>query len=232
MSESIVSRPRRIDDPRRIRILASPVRHEIVDTLSALGGGPRHGVSVSRLAEHLGRHADGLYYHLNLLTRAGLVEEITAPGAERGFRLAGSGKAPLRLAYKVEKGGNAGALHDYSRGLLKVAQRDFAQALNIPDVVVGGKRRELWAARNKGWVSARDLEEVNALLERLCTLTSQKREAGKEKLVSLAFVLAPLTQKSKRRGADEASSRAGAAATRFNKSSRRLSNASRFSGCE
>jgi hypothetical protein len=48
-------------------------------------------------------------------------------------------------------------------------------------------------------VNARDLEEVNELLERLCTLTSQKREAGRDQLVSLAFVLAPLEQKQKRR---------------------------------
>jgi DNA-binding transcriptional ArsR family regulator len=188
-------RPRQIDDPKRIRVLASPVRHEIVDTLSALGG----TATVARLAEHLGRHADGLYYHLNLLKKAKLVDELPDENGERAFRLAGSGKAPLRLAYRVERGGNTSALETYSRGLLKVAQQDFLRALDQPDVVVSGKQRELWAARNKGWVSARDLEEVNGLLERLCTLTSQKRDAGRDQLVSLAFVLAPLEQKQKRR---------------------------------
>ena len=44
-------RPRQIDDPKRIRVLASPVRHEIVDTLSALGG----TATVARLAEQIGR---------------------------------------------------------------------------------------------------------------------------------------------------------------------------------
>jgi DNA-binding transcriptional ArsR family regulator len=132
-------RPRQIDDPKRIRVLASPVRHEIVDTLSALGG----TATVASLAEHLGRHADGLYYHLNLLKKAKLVEELADENGERAFRLAGSGKAPLRLAYRVERGGNANALETYSRGLLKVAQRDFLQALDQPDVVVSGKQREL-----------------------------------------------------------------------------------------
>jgi DNA-binding transcriptional ArsR family regulator len=188
-------RPRQIDDPKRIRVLASPVRHEIVDTLSALGG----TATVAKLAEHLGRHADGLYYHLNLLKKAKLVEELADDSGERAFRLAGAGSAPLRLAYRVERGGNASALETYSSGLLKVAQRDFLRALDHPGVVVSGKRRELWAARNKGWVSAQDLEEVNVLLERLCTLTSQKRDAGRDQLVSLAFILAPLEQKQKRR---------------------------------
>lgn len=189
-------RPRQIDDPKRIRVLASPVRHEIVDTLSALGG----TATVARLAEHLGRHADGLYYHLRLLKKAGLVEELSSEdGGERAFRLAGSGKEPLRLAYRVQRGGNGSALETYARGLLKVAQRDFTQALAIPDVVASGPRRQLWAARNKGWVSSADLAEVNSLLERLCTLTSQKREGGRDVLVSLAFSLTPLAPSAKRR---------------------------------
>jgi DNA-binding transcriptional ArsR family regulator len=187
-------RPRQIDDPKRIRVLASPVRHEIVDTLSALGG----TATVAHLAEHLGRHADGLYYHLRLLKKAGLVDEISS-GGERAFRLAGSGRAPLRLAYRVDGGGNSHALEAYARGLLKVAQRDFTQALAIPDVVASGPRRQLWAARNKGWMSAADLAEVNSLLERLCTLTSQKRGEKRDVMVSLAFVLAPLIHRPRRR---------------------------------
>jgi DNA-binding transcriptional ArsR family regulator len=190
-------KPRQIDDPKRIRVLASPVRHEIVDTLSALGG----TVTVAQLAEHLGRHADGLYYHLKLLTRASLVEEIAGDGGDRAFRLAGGGKAPLRLAYRPERRANVTALETYARGLLKVAQRDFVRALGEPDVIASGKRRQLWAARNKGWLSESDLVQVNDLLERLCTLTSQHREPGRDTLVSLAFSLAPLERKSRRRGA-------------------------------
>ena len=192
---STVLKPRQIDDPKRIRVLASAVRHEIVDTLSALGG----TVSVAQLAEHLGRHADGLYYHLRLLTHAGLVEEVTAEGGERSFRLAGGGTAPLRLAYRTERRANVTALETYARGLLKVAQRDFVRALGDPEVVASGKRRQLWAARNKGWLGERDLEEVNELLERLCTLTSQQREPGCDTLVSLAFSLAPMEARAKRR---------------------------------
>jgi DNA-binding transcriptional ArsR family regulator len=191
--------PRAVSDPRRIRVLASPVRHELVDTLSALGG----KASVAALAEQLGRHADGLYYHLRVLCKAGLVEEIEGgQGAERLYRLAGTGRAPLRLAYRAGRGGNTSALSNYAHGLLQVAERDFKQALEIPGVVVSGERRQLWAARNKGWVSGAELEEVNRLLERLCALTSKPRAPGCDSLLSLAFVLAPLSRRSKRRGHD------------------------------
>jgi DNA-binding transcriptional ArsR family regulator len=189
--------PRAISEPRHVRLLASPVRHEIVDTLSALGG----TASVAELAEQLGRHADGLYYHLRLLCRGGLVREVDgAEGGERLYRLAGTGKAPLRLAYRTGRGGNAPDLARYAHGLLQVAERDFLRALRLPGVAMSGPRRELWAARNKGWIDAADLEEVNRLLERLCDLTSRARGAGRDRLVSLAFVLAPSSRKPKRRG--------------------------------
>lgn len=188
---------RAISDPNRIRVLASPARHELVDTLSALGG----TASVATLAEQLGRPADGLYYHLRVLCKSGLVSEVEgAGGGERLYRLAGTGRAPLRLAYRAGRGGNTSALSSYAHGLLKVAEHDFNQALGLPGVVVSGERRQLWAARNKGWVGPAELEEVNRLLERLCDLTSKARAPGHDSLVSLAFVLSPLARRSKRRG--------------------------------
>jgi DNA-binding transcriptional ArsR family regulator len=188
--------PRAIGDARRIKVLASPVRHELVDTLSALGG----KASVAQLALQLGRPADGLYYHLRVLQKAGLVEELAEDGGERIYRLAGSGKAPLRLAYEPEGRGTVPALSSYARGLLKVAQRDFERGLRTEGVAMQGERRQLWAARNKGWVGPAELEEVNRLLEKLCELTSRPHGPGRDMLMSLAFVLAPSARRPKRRG--------------------------------
>src|SRR3990170_3327266 len=114
---------RAISDPAQIRLLSSPVRQEIVDTLAALGG----EASVSRLAEQLGRPADGLYYHLRVLVRGELVDE--SPSEEREetvYRLKGEGDEPLRLAYRRGMQGNLEALNVFARGLLQVAGRDFA----------------------------------------------------------------------------------------------------------
>jgi DNA-binding transcriptional ArsR family regulator len=198
MSKSRLN-PRAIGDARRIRVLASPVRHELVDTLSALGG----RASVAQLAVQLGRPADGLYYHLRVLQKSGLIEELPAEeGGERIYRLAGSGNAPLRLAYDTGARGNVAALSSYARGLLKVAQRDFEGGLRTPDVTMQGPRRQLWAARNKGWVGAAELEETNRLLERLCELTSKPHSPGRDMLMSLAFVLSPSAKRPKRRGGD------------------------------
>lgn len=187
---------RAIADPAQIRLLSSPVRQEMVDTLAALGG----EASVAMLAEQLGRPADGLYYHLRALVKGGLVREVATPeGEERLYRLAGEGNAPLRLAYNLGPGGNGQELADFTHGLLQIAGRDFNEALESEGVSVDGPRRALWASRNKGWLSAEDLKEVNRLLERLSALTSQPKAEGRDRLVSLAFVLAPVNPRPKRR---------------------------------
>jgi len=187
--------PRVIRDPAQLRLLSSGVRQEMVDTLAALGG----EAGVASLAEQLGRPADGLYYHLRALVAGGLVEELPTDGGERRFRLVGDG-GPLRLSYDLGPNGNAAELRAFARGLLQIADRDFEAALGRSDTVVAGPARTLWASRNKGWLTAADVAEVNALLVRLGELTSQPKADGREQLVSLAFVLAPTEARAKRRG--------------------------------
>ncbi len=184
-----------IADPDKIRALSSAVRQELVDTLAALGG----QADVATLAEQLGRPADGLYYHLRLLVSRGLVEEIETEGrAQARYRLAGNG-LPLRLAYRKDLGGNLEEVRRFVRSLLQIAELDFERGSNMPAAVMAGPRRELWAARDKGWVSPRDLEEINMLIERLNHLVSQPSSPERTRLMTLAFVLAPVEPQPKRR---------------------------------
>lgn len=186
---------RLIRDPAQVRLLSSGVRQEMVDTLAALGG----EAGVASLAEQLGRPADGLYYHLRALVAGGLVEELPSEGGERRFRLVGGGDGPLRLSYDLGPNGNAAELRAFIHGLLQIADRDFQAALGRSDTVVAGPARTLWASRNKGWLAAADVAEVNALLARLGELTSQPKADGREQLLSLAFVLSPTEARTKRR---------------------------------
>src|SRR5690606_5699563 len=131
---------------------------------AALGG----EASVATLAQELGRPADGLYYHVRALVRGGLLRAVgDGEGGERVYRLAGDGDTPLRLAYRVGPRGNQAELAVFARSLLQIAGRDFEAALHSEGVAVEGPCRELWASRNKGWLSPADLAEANALLERL-----------------------------------------------------------------
>ncbi|QNH13728.1 helix-turn-helix domain-containing protein [Xanthomonas sp. SI] len=184
-----------IRDPAHIRLLASPVRQELVDTLASLGG----EASVAELSEQLGRPADGLYYHLQLLAESELVREGEGAAGERVFRLAGSAGVPLRLSYDLANAEAVAALAAYAKGLAQVAERDFQAALKQPGVEVDGPGRQLWAARNKGWLNEAELAEANALLERLCELLSRPRDPSRDRPMSLAFVLAPAAVRGRRR---------------------------------
>ncbi|MES2321475.1 MAG: helix-turn-helix domain-containing protein [Pseudomonadota bacterium] len=188
---------RAIDDPELIAVLASPLRQEIVDTLGAIGS----DASIAVLAQELGRHADGLYYHLKILCKAGLVTEVDAADEEeRRYRLAGASSDPLRLAYRTDSEAHVKALRKFTRGLLQVAEDDFGAALDMDGVVTEGAHRQLWAARNKAWLAKDELEEVNRLLERLCEIMSRPRTPDRDQLLSCVFVLTPHAALPKRRG--------------------------------
>ena len=71
-----------VEDAKRIAVLSTPIRIELVTAIQALGG----VATVAELAAQLGRSADGLYYHLRTLARGGLLEETVEADARR-YRL-------------------------------------------------------------------------------------------------------------------------------------------------
>ena len=154
-----------VDRADEIALLTSPARIEIMDTLEAFGS----TVSVAELARALGRSADGLYYHLRQLADGGLIEEELGDDGRRYRTRTRPGKR-LTLRYKPGKTNNARAVRSVAASMSRVAERDFARALDDANTVVEGSLRELWAARSKGWVGTDELAEINRLLNRLMEL--------------------------------------------------------------
>ena len=181
----------------QLKALVSSVRQDIVDTLQSLGT-----ASTTDLAEQLGRPADGLYYHVRALLKAGLV--VPAGRRPQGGRTEAVYKtvAPeqgLKLNYE-QPGRNAKlTLERLVASMLRTANRNFREAMARPDVVAEGPERELWAARGKGWVTEPELRRINALLRELGELTSQRRSPRRDRLLSLTFVLAPARKRPARR---------------------------------
>lgn len=195
---------RRIDAPLEhsadIRLLAAPTRQDIVETIEALGG----RASVSELAAHLGRPSDGLYYHLRVLVRGGLVVQEEADGC-RHYRVVKHGSRRLRLRYKLGENGNIEAVEAAASSMLRTATRDFNRAIANTDSVVEGAGRDLWTARCKGWVGEDDLAEVNGLLNRLLEVLQRPRDDTRSKLVTLTWALAPIKVQPLRRDAPSTS---------------------------
>jgi DNA-binding transcriptional ArsR family regulator len=183
-----------IDDAKRIAVLAAPVRTELATTLEALGG----AATVAELAKRLGRSADGLYYHLRAMLRAGLLEEDSGPGGRR-YRLATPGPQGVRLLYKPGATANARAVARVASSASRLAQRDFSRALQRPSTTVEGPARELWMARLTGWVDTSELKEINRLLQRLADLLAAARPTKNGKLIALQWILAPIDAKPVRR---------------------------------
>ena len=200
----------RIAAPSTIAVLASPIRQELLDTLEALGG----VATIAELAEQLGRPADGPYYHVELLRRAGLF--VAAPrGRSRAGRSERRYRTPVRagehfgIAYRPREPRNAAAVRGVVGGMLRIARRDFDRALT-GDVTVTGPHRELWAARGTGWVSDAELAELNRLLIRLAGHLRKPRGGARQRLISLCFVVAPMTPRPTRRAAPAAPPRPAA----------------------
>jgi DNA-binding transcriptional ArsR family regulator len=188
--------PRIIERASQVRVLASPVRQEIVDTLEALGG----EAAVAAIAAHLGRPADGLYYHLHSLEAAGLVEEVPGGGDGRHYRIAARDGARLQLRYRPGRTANAAAVGRVAQGMLRTAHRDFAAALGDPAVPVAGPTRALWASRIKGWLDNAGVEKLNELFAQAQVLLGRGKPPPGAKLMSLTWVIAPVEARPARRG--------------------------------
>jgi len=68
-----------LENKAALTALVSTVRQEIVDTIEALGG----DAAVADIAAHLGRPADGIYYHLRRLVEGGVLREVDAADGGR-----------------------------------------------------------------------------------------------------------------------------------------------------
>ena len=189
-----------IDNQAALGALVSTVRQEIVDTIESIGD----EVAVADIAAQLGRPADGLYYHLRRLVASGVLRAGEDPGDGRGrrYRTAVARGTRVRLKYGRNSRTDVGTVAKLVSGLVRTADRDFRQALDSGTASGEGPQRDLWASRLKGWVGAADLREINALLVRLSDLLHQPRSAERARLITLAWVLAPIDSKPLRRSAD------------------------------
>jgi len=186
-----------IEDDAALAALVSTVRQEIVDTIESLGG----DVAIADIAAQLGRPADGIYYHVRRLVDSGVLREGDDPGDGRGRRYRTAAQRGKRVQLKYGRGSRANnaTVAKVVGGLLRTAARDFNGALRGGEAIGEGSLRDLWASRLKGWVADDDLREINRLLARLSELLQQPRDPRRDRLVSLAWILAPIDDRPLRR---------------------------------
>lgn len=188
-----------IERPSQVRLLASPVRQEVIDGVQALGA-----CTVAELAASLGRRADSLYYHVGALERAGLLVRV---GVRRSGRRAGAvfdvpGR-PMRLAYRLDDAGQAAGVTAIVSSLLRLARRDFARAIGSAGAGVGaparranhlraeGPLRNIRGSRLKGWLTDAELRRFNALVERALRVVQDGRRRPGTRQYAVVLVVSP-----------------------------------------
>lgn len=182
-----------ISSPAQLKVLASPARQEILDLLARLGP-----ASAAELGPFLGRPADGLYYHLRALQRVGLVRaagvRVRAGRSEAIFRSVH--RQPM-LHHDPSPRGNSPAVAAIVGSMLRLGIRDFRRAASSAMVRVDGPRRDLWALRVTGWLSATDLAAVNRRIRALRDTVGGPRPKGS--LYAITILLTPLSHRARRK---------------------------------
>jgi predicted ArsR family transcriptional regulator len=180
-------RPFLISDRRQISALASSVRQDIVDILASAGP-----ATAPEIARSLGRRPDGLYFHLRLLSRVGLLKVGTRPNSSgRVVATYDVPGRPLRIRYDLSDRGGSRAVSRVAASMLRTASRSFARAAAKGDARVAGPRRELWAARTRGWLTEEGLEEVNEIFARLIELFNNRPAPENVCSYEVTLVLSP-----------------------------------------
>jgi DNA-binding transcriptional ArsR family regulator len=180
------SAPYVIERRGAIRVLASPFRQAILDTVSA--DGP---LSVAQLSDVLRRRPDRLYYHVKRLLGAGLLIPApdTAGGREARFEVAGR---PMFIRYDPADAANRRAVVGVMEAMLRAARRDFTRGFKA-GVEAEGPRRRLWVSRVEGTLTATEIQRLNRLLTAAIALVmSGRRRPGRgARLHQLTWVSSP-----------------------------------------
>lgn len=174
-----------IREAAQIRALESPTRQEIVDAVAALGPS-----SILELADHLGRAADSLYFHVRKLVRVKLLREVEKRKSGRHSWIVYA--LPSRQVRMVYAPAVMNSIRKVVSGALRLSLREFNRAVVQKAGDATGANRNMWGGRIKGWLSDAELNEVNRLLDRMMRLMSGRGPGPGRRVYSLGWVLAPV----------------------------------------
>jgi DNA-binding transcriptional ArsR family regulator len=177
-----------VSDQRRLRALGSPLRIELIGVLRTLGP-----ASIRELAAELDRPADGLYHHVRLLLKAGIVAE-QAP-RKHGRR--------MEAVYALTTSRIAGRLDPSSphskqgviragTAAIRLAAREFAAAIQSDSVIRTNGLANVRASHQRAWLTDEGVFKLHRLfgqIEKLLVNQSQRKHGRR---YSLTVVLAPL----------------------------------------
>ena len=175
----------------QLSALANPLRHDIVDRLTALGP-----LSAGALAAALGRRTTAIYRHLAILQRVALVRAIAQPRTGRGRpgMTYAAVAAHIRFARAQREPRNRAAMTRIARAVAVQAARDYAAAFASKQRSTEGRSRNHGFFRLFTAPSPARLARINATVDRLMKLIwTPDPKPGR--LLSVAWFMSPIAPK-------------------------------------
>lgn len=174
-------------DPAQLQAIASPPRQRLVAALEAIGP-----ASVRELAEHLGRSAQSLYFHLRPLVACGLVEEAGERKrdrqTERIYRLVA---VRLRIAGDVGDPDYRDAMAEMCRSVARAAERDYCRGLEAERARLHGRARNLSLHHYHVHLTPRDRGRFVKRIEELTEFVLAHNDPEHGELYSYTALFAP-----------------------------------------
>ena len=173
--------------------LASPLRLEILRLFSGADS-----LAIADMAVRLGRPAASLYYHVGILERAGMLRPAgTRPKGKRFETLYEPTGHRVELQVPSGDGNAAEQASRTMAAAFRMAERDFAAALERPDLDREGDRRNCVALRAHLSASPRLLARLNKHLQAIEKLLAAEaardhRPDPDDQHLSLTLALLPL----------------------------------------
>ena len=184
-----------LHEVKQVRAVASPVRAAIIDALEVVGP-----ATIARLANALGYPPDGLYYHLKVLERIGLVARTTPENVTGAARFDVPGR-PATIRYRLEDRQQKHAMGKVVATMTRCAERSFRRAFAPGLAQAHGPCRNLSAGRRTAWLTDAELQVLNRYIERIHSLFGRGRpQRTGARLHEFTYVLAPILQKRGRTG--------------------------------
>lgn len=180
----------RREDQRRV--FASPQRIEIIGLFME-----REPLSVADIAARIGRPASAVHYHVNVMSKAGILRRV---GERRDGKRPEALYAPVAEMFQMaqRQGDEAGA-KDALKTMsvaFRMALSDMKAALTDPHVKTDGPHRNTYGTRVHCRLSRKDLAELNrhlAAIQELALRAQKNHEPTKsDSFVSLTIALMPL----------------------------------------
>jgi predicted transcriptional regulator len=186
-------KPFLIRSEAQLEALSSSARLELSDLLSEIGA-----ASVAELAAILGRAPDGLYYHLRILEKAGLVTSEQRRPRGRKTEIVYRSIA-RRVAIDIEAMRRTGnkTLCAIVGSMLRLGARDYRRAFGHQETVLAGPRRELMVRRKTAWLKPAQVGAMINSIERLDRGMSGSPKTGR--LYAITVLFTPLRTSSRGR---------------------------------